>query len=38
MVQKYIDAGFDHVYFQHTGPNQEEAIEFFQQEVVPEFS
>ncbi|NEU58621.1 TIGR03557 family F420-dependent LLM class oxidoreductase [Halorussus sp. MSC15.2] len=37
-VQKYVDAGFDHVYFQQTGPNQEAAIEFFQEEVVPEFS
>ena len=37
-VQEYLDVGFDHVYFQQTGPNQKEAIEFFQEEVVPEFS
>lgn len=37
-VRKYDDAGFDHVYFQQTGPNQEAAIEFFGREVVPEFT
>ncbi|WP_227377510.1 TIGR03557 family F420-dependent LLM class oxidoreductase [Haladaptatus halobius] len=37
-IQKYLDAGFDHIYLQQTGVNQEEAIEFFQQEVVSEFA
>ena len=37
-VQTYLDVGFDHVYFQQIGSNQEAAVEFFQEEVVPEFT
>jgi len=37
-VREYVDAGFDRVYFQQTGPNQADAFEFLRREVVPELS
>lgn len=37
-LQTHLNVGFDHVYLQQMGPNQEEAIEFSQREVVPEVS
>ncbi len=36
-LQQAIDAGFDHVYLHQIGPNQEEAIDFFAEEVLPSF-
>jgi G6PDH family F420-dependent oxidoreductase len=37
MIQKYADAGFDHVSIHQVGPNQKEAIEFYESEVLPSF-
>jgi coenzyme F420-dependent glucose-6-phosphate dehydrogenase len=37
-IRKYIDAGFDHVYFHQIGPDQEGFLRFYEREVLPEFS
>lgn len=34
-IQKYIDAGYDHVYIHQIGPDQEGFIDFYQREVLP---
>jgi G6PDH family F420-dependent oxidoreductase len=35
-IQKYVDAGFDHVYVHQIGPNQDEFIEAYARDVLPE--
>jgi len=35
-IRKYIDAGFDHVYFHQIGPNQDGFMRFYEREVLPE--
>jgi G6PDH family F420-dependent oxidoreductase len=35
MLNKYIDAGFDHVYVHQIGPEQEAAIRFYREEIMP---
>jgi coenzyme F420-dependent glucose-6-phosphate dehydrogenase len=37
MIQKYIDAGYDHIYFHQIGPDQEAFFRFYQNEIMPEF-
>jgi G6PDH family F420-dependent oxidoreductase len=37
-AKKYIDAGFDHVYFHQVGPNQEGFFRFYEREVLPQLS
>jgi G6PDH family F420-dependent oxidoreductase len=37
MIQKYVDAGFDHVYVHQVGPDQEGFIRFYQREVLPKY-
>ena len=34
-IRKYVEAGFDHVYIHQVGPQQEEAIRFYQREIFP---
>jgi coenzyme F420-dependent glucose-6-phosphate dehydrogenase len=34
-VQKFVDAGYDHVYVHQVGPEQEEFLRFYAQEVLP---
>jgi G6PDH family F420-dependent oxidoreductase len=34
-AQKFVDAGYDHVYVHQIGPNQREFIDFWAQEVLP---
>jgi G6PDH family F420-dependent oxidoreductase len=34
-IREYADAGYDHVYVHQIGPDQEEAIAFYQREVLP---
>ena len=36
-IQKFVDAGFDHVYLHHLGQDQEAFIEFMDREVLPAF-
>lgn len=36
-IQKYIDAGFDHVYVHQVGPDQEGFMRFYQESILPEF-
>lgn len=36
-IQKYIDAGFDHVYIHQLGHDQEGFFRFCQQHILPEF-
>ena len=35
-IQKFADAGFDHVYVHQVGPDQEGFLRFYEQEVLPE--
>jgi G6PDH family F420-dependent oxidoreductase len=37
-IQEFIDAGYDHVYIHQVGRNQSGFFEFYQREVLPEFS
>jgi G6PDH family F420-dependent oxidoreductase len=37
-LQQFVDAGFDHVYVHQVGPNQSEFFEFYEEEVIPQFS
>jgi hypothetical protein len=37
-IRKYIEAGFDHVYFHQVGPDQEGFMRFYEREVLPELS
>lgn len=34
-LQKYVDAGFDHLYIHQVGPDQEGFLRFYQREVLP---
>ena len=36
-IQKFVDAGFDHVYVHQIGPNQDAFLDFYESEVVPSF-
>ncbi len=36
-IQKYIDAGFDHIYIHQIGDNQKEFLKFAQKEILPHF-
>lgn len=36
-IQKFIEAGFDHVYIHQVGPNQEGFFRFYQQQILPRF-
>ena len=35
-IQKFIDAGYDHVYIHQVGPDQEGFFRFYEQEILPE--
>ncbi len=37
ILQKYADAGYDHVYVHQVGPDQEDFLRFYQREVLPRF-
>lgn len=34
-IQKYIDAGYDHVYFHQISPDQEAFFRFYEREILP---
>lgn len=36
-LQKFVDAGYDHIYVHQVGPNQEAFFEFYEDEVMPAF-
>lgn len=36
-IQKYIDAGYDHVYVHQIGPDQDGFFRFYEERVLPEF-
>lgn len=36
-IQKYVDAGFEHVYIHQVGPDQAGFIDFYKREVLPKF-
>jgi G6PDH family F420-dependent oxidoreductase len=36
-IQKFIDAGYDHVYIHQIGPDQEGFFNFYQQKILPQF-
>ncbi len=37
LIQKYVDAGYDHIYIHQVGPDQEGFFNFCQQEILPKF-
>lgn len=37
LVQKFIDAGYDHIYIHQIGPDQPGFIDFCRREVFPRF-
>ena len=37
-INKFIDAGFDHVYVHQIGPRQEQFFRFYTEKVLPKFS
>jgi coenzyme F420-dependent glucose-6-phosphate dehydrogenase len=37
-IQEYIDAGYDHVYIQQVGPDQDDFFDFYEREVLPVFA
>jgi coenzyme F420-dependent glucose-6-phosphate dehydrogenase len=38
MIQRFVDAGCDHVYIHQIGPDQEGFFAFYEREVLPRFS
>jgi G6PDH family F420-dependent oxidoreductase len=36
-LNKYVDAGYDHIYFHQVGRDQREALDFISREVIPAF-
>ncbi|MDG5817284.1 TIGR03557 family F420-dependent LLM class oxidoreductase [Natronococcus sp. A-GB7] len=36
-IEQAVDAGYDHVHYHQVGPDQESAIEFYEDEVLPSF-
>lgn len=38
MIQKYVDAGYDHVYVHQVGADQEGFLRFYQQKIMPQVS
>ncbi|APX95624.1 TIGR03557 family F420-dependent LLM class oxidoreductase [Natronorubrum daqingense] len=37
-LEQAIDVGYDHVYFHQIGPEQDAAIEFYEEDVLPSFA
>lgn len=37
-IQKFVDAGFDHVYLHQVGPDQDGFFDFCRQEILPHFT
>jgi hypothetical protein len=35
-IQRFVDAGFDHVYVHQVGPDQEGFFRFYEERVLPE--
>jgi G6PDH family F420-dependent oxidoreductase len=38
MIQKFADAGYDHIYVHQVGPDQEGFFRFYEREILPKFS
>ena len=38
MIQRFVDAGCDHVYLHQIGPDQDGFFDFYEREVLPRFS
>jgi G6PDH family F420-dependent oxidoreductase len=37
MIQKFADAGYDHIYVHQVGPDQEGFFNFYEREILPKF-
>jgi coenzyme F420-dependent glucose-6-phosphate dehydrogenase len=35
MIRKYVDAGYDHIYFHQVGPDQEGFFRFYAEQILP---
>jgi hypothetical protein len=38
MIQRFVDAGCDHVYLHQIGPDQDGFFDFYGREILPRFS
>ena len=36
-IQQYVEAGFTHIYIHQVGQNQAEFMNFYQEQILPEF-
>jgi G6PDH family F420-dependent oxidoreductase len=36
-IEEFVDAGYDHVYVHQIGPKQEQTLQFYEDEILPEF-
>ena len=36
-INKFVDAGYNHVYIHQIGPDQEGFFQFYRQEILPKF-
>ena len=36
-IEKYVDAGFTHIYIHQIGPDQDGFFEFYKNEILPRF-
>ena len=37
-IQKLLEAGYDYIYLHQIGPNQEDFFQFYERQILPEFS
>ena len=37
-IEKAVEAGYDHVYLHQIGPEQEKFVEFYEEEILPQFA
>ncbi len=36
-IREFVDADYDHVYVHQVGPNQDDFLDFYESEILPEF-
>lgn len=37
IIESFHEAGYDHIYIHQIGPDQADAIEYYEEEIVPSF-
>jgi coenzyme F420-dependent glucose-6-phosphate dehydrogenase len=38
MIDRFVDAGFDHIYVHQIGPDQEPFCRFYREQVLPPYA